>query len=312
MLSLLTLITLPTPISAENTTTSAGLKRGLSWIGTSHSDSDNAIFSTSDSPITWYKTWGAWPISSSGFSSLDFVPMIHSAENLDEDISTIKSLGGDVEYVLTFNEPDGDTSGGGTNMSPEDAAEAWEDIVGELGGLKISSPATTGSGPGFEWLEKWNESCWEMYEDTGCEFDFVAAHWYGAFEGLAAWLGRLHEAWPEKEIWVTEFALPQPASEEEVEGMMRQSLEWMDETDWVSRYAWFGAFREDDANGWTGEVVSLFDDEGGLTELGSLYMGGNASGFAVGQGSDEGGAVGVRAGWVSVVVGMLVAAGSLF
>jgi hypothetical protein len=234
--------------------------------------------------------------------------MIHSAANLDDDIATIKSLGQAVEQVLTFNEPDGDESGGGTDMSPKEAAEAWEEIVKELGsggeGLKISSPATTGSEPGFEWLEKWNESCWDMYEDTGCEFDFVAAHWYGAFDGLASWLGRLHEAWPDKEVWVTEYALPQPATQEEVDGFMNVSLAWLEETEWVARYAWFGAFREEDANGWTGEVVSLFDDDGGLTELGSVYMGGEANGFAVGEGENEGAAVGVRVRWTELIVAL--------
>jgi hypothetical protein len=242
-----------------------------------------------------------------------FVPMIHSAANLDADIAAIRAQGDAVEHVLTFNEPDGDTQGGGTDMSPRQAASAWEEIVRELGpegaGKKISGPATTGSEGGWEWMDEWNETCWDMYEETGCEFDFVAAHWYGAFEGLASWLGRLREAWPDKEVWLTEFALPQPASEEEVEGMMRQSLEWMDETEWVVRYAWFGAFREEDANGWTGDVVSLFDDDGGLTELGSVYMGGAENGFEVGDSESEGAAGTLRAGWLGMVPGAAVAFG---
>lgn len=304
----------PATAQSDNTTTTS-TKRGLSWIGTSNSDRDNGIFATSKSPLTWYKTWGAQPLGDAG--DLEFVPMIHSLSNLDGDISAIRSLGDDVEYVLTFNEPDGDTSGGGTEISPDDAAEAWEDIVKELRdgrGLKISLPATTGSDNGWEWMEEFNESCWERYEDTGCEFDFVAAHWYGAFEGLAGWLGRLREAYPEKEVWVTEYALPQPATQEEVVAYMEQSLGWLDETDWVARYAWFGAFREDDANDWTGDVVSLFDDDGGLTELGSLYMGGEANGFEVGDGDgdgDEGAATVVKAGWFAPALVALACVGLL-
>lgn len=239
--------------------------------------------------------------------------MIHSLDNLDGDIASIRGLrgrDGKAVNVLTFNEPDGDTAGGGTAISAGDAAEAWEKVVAlRSDERRISSPATTGSPHGFEWLQAWNASCWERYEDVGCEFDFVAAHWYGAFDGMASWLGQLHEAWPDKEVWVTEFALPQPASEGEVVGMMNQSLGWMDETEWVARYAWFGAFREDEANGWTGGVVSLFDDEGGLTELGSLYMGGEKRGFEVGEsagGENAAGRAGLRSSgaWVALVVGL--------
>ena len=282
-----------------------GDKRGLSWIGTSHSDRDNRIFAADNSPITWYKTWGAWPIREA--HGLEFVPMIHSLENLDDDIDTIKS--GDAEYVLTFNEPDGDTSGGGTDIDAEDAAKAWEKIL-ELRdvGKKISLPATTGSDGGWEWLNDFNESCWDLYEDTGCDFDFVAAHWYGAFEGLASWAGRLHAAYPNRDVWVTEMALPQPADEEEVLQMMNSSLGFLDETDWIAKYAWFGAFRDEDANGWTGDVVSLFDDDGGLTELGSLYMGGDARGFKVGD--SESVATKMRASWYGLGLVVFVSIGS--
>jgi len=236
--------------------------------------------------------------------------MIHSLENIEQDLSNIR--GGNAKYVLTFNEPDGNTDSGGTSIDAEGAAEAWAEIAKlREDGHMISLPATTGSGPGFEWLEEFNESCWQRYEETGCEFDFVAAHWYGAFEGLAAWLGRLHEAWPDQKIWVTEMALPQPADEEEVLGMMNQSLRWMDETGWVERYAWFGAFRDDEANSWTGDVVSLLDDDGGLTELGSVYMGGEAEGFPVGK-SEQGVAAGLKVQWSLVAASLSVAMAGWF
>jgi hypothetical protein len=228
--------------------------------------------------------------------------MIHSLENLEDDISTIRGLdfkNPDKKYVMTFNEPDGAKSGGGTNIEPDDAAEAWAEIAKlREDGYLVSMPATTGSENGFEWLQSWNESCWDMYEETGCEFDFVNAHWYGAFAGLAAWVGRLHEAWPDYGVWITELALPEPADREEVVAMMNQSLRWLDQTEWVDRYAWFGAFREEDANGWTGDVVALLNDDGGLTDLGATYMGGEETGFVEGdKDQEEGAAAGMRVAW---------------
>lgn len=300
--------------TAQNTTTTTtsnpGLKRGISWIGTNSASEDNSLFTANNTPITWYKSWSPYPIREDSFSSLDFAPMIHGLNDLEGDIDVIRRM--KYEHVLTFNEPDGDTSGGGTDISPHDAAVAWAEIVKLRdektrggGGKKISTPATVGNFVGFDWLQKWNESCWEMYEDVGgCEFDFVAAHWYGGFEGLAGWMGQLHEAYPDKVIWVTELAMPQPATVGEVQDMMERSLAFLDQTEWIERYAWFGGFRTDEANGYTGDVVALFDKGGGLTELGALYMGGEERGFEVGETASESAAVRWRVGLLSF--GLLV------
>ena len=44
-----------------------------------------------------------------------------------------------------------------------------------------------------------------------------------------------------------------------------------------------GAFRSNEANEWTGNAVSLFDDRGGLTSLGALYLGGQDRGYEPGM-----------------------------
>jgi hypothetical protein len=61
----------------------------------------------------------------------------------------------------------------------------------------------------------------------------------------------------------------------------------LDDLEYVERYAWFGAFRADDANEWTGDAVALFEDDGGLTELGALYLGDKFSEGQKGEGEDE-------------------------
>lgn len=170
---------------------------------------------------------------------------------------------------------------------PDDAAKAYIEYVvpfrsGKSGGRewKISHPSTTGSPNGLEWLRKFNESCYEIDKENGCPTDFVAAHWYGNFDGLSAWLGTLDEFYntnttrdPPIKIWVTELGLPQQSAEQTVQ-MMNQTLPYLDKLDYVEKYAWFGAFRTDEANAWTGNGVALFDGEGGLTELGARYLGG--------------------------------------
>ncbi|KAF3037003.1 hypothetical protein E8E11_006037 [Didymella keratinophila] len=291
-------------------------KKGFAFIGDTHA-SDNKLLSSSSSPISWYYNWS--PYSNGDLiptDSLEFVPMIHGID-ATQQLGTeraISSLDKSSTHLLSFNEPDGTTGSGGSSITPADAARAYIDYVvpyrnGSKGGRnwKISHPSTTGSGNGLEWLKSFNESCFDIDPLNGCPSDFVAVHWYGDFGGLASWLGTLDEFYNKNstndeslKLWITEMGLPQQSAENTVR-MMNQTLPYLDELDYVERYAWFGAFRTDDANEWTGDGVALFDDDGGLTELGALYMG---KGFKEGQKGEGSGA-----GMLSVNLGAVVAMG---
>jgi len=263
-------------------------KKGFAYIGDTHV-SDNRLLTTSPSPLVWYYNWSPYPNSNLIPSdSLEFVPMIHGLDATSDSRTenVIRNLPPSSTHLLSFNEPDGTTSSGGSSISPEDAAKAYIDYVvpfrdGRSGGRnwKISHPSTTGSGNGLEWLRAFNESCYDIDADNGCPTDFVSVHWYGGFPGLASWLGTLDEFYNANssraaslQLWVTELGLPQQDAAATVQ-MMNQTIPYLDNLTYVERYAWFGAFRTDDANEWTGNGVALFDDDGGLTELGALYMG---------------------------------------
>lgn len=313
MILLSTLLSLAT-ITVAKSDASSLAERGLLYIGTDH-PSDYSIFTSSHSPLTWYSTYSTYPASLPGDHALEFVPMIHGTNNVDNDVSAIKSLS-NVHSVLVFNEPDGSTESGGSDISPSDAAEAFINTISPLRdnqGLKLSLPATTGSPNGLKWLQSFNTSCHRIQPQKGCEFDFIAAHWYGDFAALASWLGTLHAMYPDKPVWLTEFALPSAPADATL-AMLNESLPFLDETKWVERYAWFGTFREDDANEWTGDGVAMLNNKGGLTDLGAQYMGGNVTGFEEGDsgssGSKGSGAMGSRnsnAGILAVVVVVFVA-----
>lgn len=295
-------------------------KRGFAYIGDTHT-ADNRLLSF-NSPLAWYYNWSPNPnrnLIPDG--SLEFVPMIHGIDATESSRTeeAIRGLPQSSTHLLSFNEPDGTTGSGGSAIEPADAAKAYIEYVvpyrsGKKGGRnwKISHPSTTGSPNGLKWLKSFNVSCYEIDSDNGCPTDFVSVHWYGAFDGLAGWLGTLDEFYntnssrdqPVK-LWVTEMGLPQQSAEATAQ-MMNQTLPYLDKLDHVERYAWFGAFRPDDANAWTGDGVALFDDDGGLTELGALYMG---SGYEVGQKGEgaEDAAAGLRVS-ISMMVGMAVCA----
>jgi hypothetical protein len=289
-------------------------KKGFAFIGDKHAP-DNKLLSASNSPLNWYYNWSPYPNSDLLPDRLEFVPMIHGIDSTQtpQTEKVISSLAQSSTHLLSFNEPDGTTGSGGSAIKPEDAAKAYIDYVvpfrdGKSGGgrkWKISWPATTGSPNGLTWLRSFNESCHKLDEKNGCPADFIAAHWYGAFDGLSSWLGTLNEFYNTNgtrndalKIWITEMALPQQSAENTVQ-MMNQTLPYLDKLEYVERYSWFGAFRSKDANQWTGDGVALFDNGGGLTELGAVYLG---SGFKEGQKGESAGSVVGRNLWMAVAM----------
>lgn len=270
-------------------------------MGDNHKN-DNALLTSQNTPLSWYYNWSPYPPTAQipHGGPMEFVPLIHGIDGAQssQTARVLSSLPSSSQHLLSFNEPDGTTDSGGSAITPENAARAYIDhIVPYRNGKdgrrwKISHPSTTGSPMGLNWLRRFNESCYRIDRENGCPTDFVAVHWYGAFDGMAGWLGTLNEFYNTNtssnlKMWVTEMALPQADARATV-AMMNQTLPYLDGLDYVEKYSWFGAFRTDEANEWTGDGVALFDDDGGLTELGALYMGGQANGFSKGQKGDGG------------------------
>lgn len=290
------ILLLPFAVSQESDSAS---KQGLAYIGDSH-EGDIDLLLSPNSRISWYYTWSAYPVQNVN-STLTFVPLIHGVDDASspEVQGAISSLPATSTHLLAFNEPDGTTSSGGSSISPSDAAQAYIDNIVPLRtsssrSWNISHPSVTGSGNGLNWLRDFNEACWDIDPDNGCPSDFVALHWYGNFEGLASWIGTMRDYYTNSsdsgavdpdnlKFWITEIALPQQ-DEDDTVAMMNQSLSYLDSLDYVESYSWFGAFRKDnDVNGFVGDNVALFDDDGGLTDAGALYLGGEEAGFEEGM-----------------------------
>ncbi|KAK7703032.1 hypothetical protein SLS64_009303 [Diaporthe eres] len=286
-------------LSVSQASESASSKRGLAYIGDSHQGDINLLLSP-NSRISWYYTWSANQVPDVN-STLAFVPLIHGVDDASSpDVQgAISALPASSTHLLAFNEPDGTTSSGGSSISPSDAAQSYIDHIVPLRtsssrSWNISHPSVTGSGNGLDWLRQFNEACWDIDPDNGCPTDFVALHWYGNFEGLASWIGTVREYYTNStstgavdpdniKFWITEMALPQQ-DEDDTVAMMNQSLTYLDSLDYVESYSWFGAFRKDnDVNGWVGDNVALFSDDGGLTDAGALYLGGEEAGFEEGM-----------------------------
>lgn len=175
--------------------------------------------------------------------------------------NTVKGLvsqGFNISYVLGFNEPDGCASGGSC-VTAATAAQVWKKQFEPLKrdfGIKLGAPAVTGAPTGFTWLQNFFTECAALVQSSGnstsnetsCEVDFIPAHWYGNFEGLASHLGQVNGTYPNiSATWVTEFAYADGTLEQS-ESFANSSFEYLDRISYMQRYSYFGAFRSDVSN----------------------------------------------------------------
>ena len=188
------------PSTLAQATFQRSSKRGLVFVPSTKYPQDNQIWVESGSDLTWYYNYGATP--SSAYSNrtqaeFEFVPMLWGAPTSTSDntfLTGVKQLisdGTNISHVLTFNEPDGTASSGGSNVDPTTAATTWIREIEPLRklGVKTGAPAVTGSQGGFTWLSEFFSAC--TSQGTNCTADFIPIHWYGDFQGLASHIGQV-------------------------------------------------------------------------------------------------------------------------
>ncbi|MCJ1395146.1 hypothetical protein MMC18_008027 [Xylographa bjoerkii] len=286
------------PLAFSQITTSP--KRGLVYVPNANYPQDNNIWDSPSSDLTWYYNYGPEPSPNfSNATNFQFVPMLFSAPNDTTDASFLTSVqsqisaGANVSYVLTFNEPDGTSATGGSDVPSELAAETWIREVEplKLQGVKLGAPAVTGAQTGFTWLQQFFTAC-----AGNCSADFIPIHWYGDFGGLASHIGQVRAAYPNMSIWITEYADP-GANLTDSQSFFNESSQYFDRIEYVSclsdatagcetltgsdsyitRYSYFGSFRSSVSN--VGPDAAMLTQNGQLTDIGSWYLGGSATGF---------------------------------
>jgi hypothetical protein len=180
-------------------------KRGLVFVPSPDYPEDNFIWTRKPSDLTWYYNYGTSPspaYTNLTQSDFEFVPMLWGAPADTSDttfLTTIKGLiddrGINITHVMTFNEPDGSSEWGGSDVEPSVAAEVWVKNIIPLQdmGIKVGLPACTGGWGGLPWTNQFLGNCSKIISDGGktknCTYDFVPLHWYGNFEGLASHIG---------------------------------------------------------------------------------------------------------------------------
>ncbi|KAK1775754.1 glycosyl hydrolase catalytic core-domain-containing protein [Copromyces sp. CBS 386.78] len=284
-------------------------KRGLIFTPNSNWPKDDQVWLTGPNNLTWYHNYQSLPSPESDYAALpqkqiQFVPTMWGGNENDTGfLANVTDLMGvdlskdddkdqragvkrNITHVMTFNKPDQPFDVGGSDMAPRVAAKAWINNMIPLRrlGLKVGLPLVDKPHMGDQeksWLDMFFANCsglldkLEDAKEKTCGFDFVPVYSFGSFETLKERVGMFENAFPGLDIWITEFGFPSETLEN-TQKFYNQSIPYLDSKGSVKRYAWFGAFRSIVSN--VGPNQAFLDPYGKLTDIGSWYLGGNATG----------------------------------
>ena len=122
------------------------------------------------------------------------------------------------------------------------AYRQWiQPLVEKYPNLRLGAPAVTngvrspnGTLMGIPYLKAFLEGCQD------CKVDFVVVHWYDNANNVEYFknhMREVHETSGGKSIWITEFGV----TGGDGEAFLREVLPWMDQQEWICRYAYHWA-----------------------------------------------------------------------
>ncbi|KAI0637870.1 glycosyl hydrolase catalytic core-domain-containing protein [Trametes polyzona] len=255
----------PEALSVHRDAVTSSSKAGLGWANGNYDDIKQFL---STGKVQWYYTWSPDPVQ----TDIEFVPMLWGTkQTLEWDNNINRTIEQQhATHVLGFNEPE---IAAQANLSPADGAALWKAHIEPLKGLgvRLGAPAPSGAPQGKQWLLDWLDAC-----QGGCTVDFVPLHWYDVNStAFVQYLQDFHDTF-QKPIWVTEWACQnfnhadQQCSLQDIVNFMNATQAFMDSTDWIERYAWFGAMRNLQGVNQDNALMSL---QGQITTLGQQYIG---------------------------------------
>ncbi|KAK7926756.1 glycoside hydrolase- catalytic core [Apiospora marii] len=298
-------------LGASVATAATSSKRGLVFVPNEQWRQDSQIWVEPGSDLTWYYNYKPTPAPSFvdvPQDKFEFVPMmwgkVDGTEFLDS-VTQQMGAGHNISHVLGFNEPDGAVSGG-SNLDPESAAQIWVNNMEPLAkrGVKLGMPAVTGSDRGVKWTQNFATACTKAFDNKNCTFDFLPIHFYGSFEGLASHMGSLSAAFPNVTQWITEYNWDNQDLST-TQSFFNTTCEYFDRLPSVARYSYFGSFRSKVSN--VGPNAVMLNNDGELTDIGSWYLGGSATGVNPQSAAGKSGASVLAAAAAAGIAGMVLA-----
>ncbi|KAJ6558719.1 hypothetical protein B0H10DRAFT_2169497 [Mycena sp. CBHHK59/15] len=165
------------------------------------------------------------------------------SKSIDHSINCLN-----VTTVLGMNEPQESRQ---ANMTAVEGSEMWQQYLQPLKAreVRLGSPAPSGASGSKKWLQDFMEHCGE-----NCTVDFFgitnSEDYHDTFNLT---------------IWVTEWACQNmggpsnQCSMSEISDFLREMQGFMDRTEWIERYAWYGQ-------------NAMMDPDGLINDLGRQYI----------------------------------------
>jgi hypothetical protein len=252
----------PTTPPPTSTPPSASGKKGLAW---PNGDADLHHWAS----VNWIYTWSPDCPASAKDLNIECVPMMWGWKDVDH-FKDVTSRDGYARIALGMNEPNQFDQ---SSISPEDGARLWKDTLEPLKqkGYRLGSPSTTSAPSGKQWIKDFFKAC-----NGGCSVDFITLHWYDkGVQKFKDYVTDFHDTF-NMNIWVTEYACQdfnggEQCSEGEIWNFLQETVQWMEATPWIERYAWFGAMRDMTNVNYLDQIMD--PSSGGANNLGKAYLG---------------------------------------
>lgn len=228
--------------------------------------------------LTWYHHWQNAVVDTLSNGGAEYVPMLWGQKyESDWYDTTVPYMDANPpKYILAMNEPDVDSQ---ANLSPEDAASYFQQMLTPLRekyeGVQISSPQIAYD---VDWLSSFMGSL----QQQGGSVDFLAIHHYQGWDSidqLTQFVENVHNNWPDMKIWMTEYGVTSESgpSAQNVQDYMIEATQWLDQTGYVDRVAWFGAFAVDSPpDDYATGLNAIFNDDGSLRDQGYWWTQGGS------------------------------------
>lgn len=160
-------------------------------------------------------------------------------------------------------------------MSVQEGSYLWRNFMMPLkqNGYRLLSHSVSSAPSGLTWLLEWKKDC----PDCWATVDALSLHYYSPdADGFIAYMKNMH-AKLGKPIMVTETACEDFSGEgrrcspAQAEAYLNKITKWMDETDWIQGYFYFGLWAN--PPGGVSASNSLMNADGTPNRLGLKYIG---------------------------------------
>lgn len=206
-------------------------------------------------PMHSVSNWNTW-YPTELKNRAPFRPMVHLLPQLSgQDWINIENTKESIIHY--FNEPER------AGITPQVAADHWNSQMLPLRknkGKKLVSPSCSNDANGQKWIEEF------MHLVAANPPDYLGLHYYGTNGNDAMnYLKSMHAKFPHQPVIVSEIASIS-RNYADVLGFTAQLCNWMDETDWVFEYGWFGCM-EKLADNFVSPAAQLMNPDGSFKDL---------------------------------------------